>query len=337
MIRLLFFGVMLALAYFPADRGAAHALEPGYLSLEALGADRWRATWRKPAVAGQPMSIEAVLPENCDVPRPPSPRFDGRGFSVTWMVICPGGLAGKRISIEGLEATRTDVLVRYELEQDKGQTMRLTAAETGFDVPEDPSIMTVIRSYITLGIEHILSGIDHLVFVFALLLLIRSWRPLIAAITAFTAAHSLSLTAATLGWVALPPPPVEAVIALSILFLALELVRKRDAEPTLTTRYPWAVAFVFGLLHGLGFAGALREIGLPEGDVPLALFSFNVGVEIGQLMFISVVIAIGLLLARLMPRFAGRAMMPRGIALMGAGYGVGSISAFWLIQRLMLF
>ncbi|MBL4768933.1 MAG: HupE/UreJ family protein [Rhodobacteraceae bacterium] len=321
----------------PANQATGHALEPGYLELKALGGDRWRATWRKPAVGGQPMQIEAVLPQNCDVPRPPAPRFDGRGYSTTWLVICPDGLVGGQITIEGLERTRTDVLVRYELTQGEGQTMRLTASETSFELPKDPSLMMIVSSYVSLGIEHILSGIDHLTFVLALLLLIRNWRLLIAAITAFTVAHSLSLTAATLGWIILPPPPVEAVIALSILFLALELLRARAAAPTLTRRYPWAVAFAFGLLHGLGFAGALREIGLPQGDVPLALVSFNVGVEIGQLTFIAVVVAIALLLARLFPRLARRAMMPRGVAMMTAGYGIGAISVFWLVQRLILF
>lgn len=337
MIRVLVLGLLMALALIPADHARAHALEPGYLALEALGEDSWRATWRKPAVAGKPMQIEAVLPDNCAPSRPPSPRFDGRGYSASWLVTCPGGLADGRIWIEGLDASRTDVLVRYELTRGKGQTMRLTAAETGFIVPADPSILNIMRSYVSLGIAHILSGVDHLVFVLALLLLIRSWRPLIAAITAFTVAHSLSLTAATLGWVVLPAPPVEAVIALSIVFLALELVRDHAGPPTLTLRYPWAVAFAFGLLHGLGFAGALLEIGLPAGDVPLALFSFNIGVEIGQLMFIAVVVVIGLLMARLFPGLAQNAMRPQGAALRVAGYGIGAIAVFWLLQRLILF
>ncbi|MEH6833014.1 HupE/UreJ family protein [Falsihalocynthiibacter arcticus] len=337
MIRLILVGLMLAFFGAPVPSTHAHALEPGYLELEPLEAENWRVTWRKPAVSGRPMPIEAVLPENCAYQRPPSTQFDGYAYISRWTTECVGGLTGNEITIEGLENTNTDVLVRYTLDSGTGQTMRLTARTPSFVIPATPSTFGVFSSYVALGVEHILGGIDHLVFVLALLLLIRNWRPLVAAITAFTVAHSISLVAATLGWVTLPAPPVEAVIALSIMFLASELVQQSKDHQTLTVRYPWAVAFAFGLLHGLGFAGALVEIGLPEGDIPLALFSFNIGVEIGQLMFITVVLSLGYLLLRLAPKIARKALQPQGVALITIGYGIGGVAAFWFVQRLALF
>ncbi|WP_380058963.1 HupE/UreJ family protein (plasmid) [Falsihalocynthiibacter sp. SS001] len=337
MIRLILLGFVLILFGAPLPSVHAHALEPGYLELEPLGAENWRVTWRKPAVSGQPMPIEAVLPENCAHQRAHSTKFDGYAYISRWTTKCVGGLTSNKITIDGLENTKTDVLVRYTLESGTAQTMRLTARAPSFVVPDAPSALGVLTSYVALGVEHILGGIDHLVFVFALLLLIRSWRPLIAAVTAFTVGHSISLAAATLGWIALPAPPVEAVIALSIMFLAAELVQQSKDHQTLTVRFPWAVAFVFGLLHGLGFAGALVEIGLPEGDIPLALFSFNVGVEIGQLMFIAVVLSVGYLLLRLVPKLARKSMQPHSVALISMGYGIGCVAAFWFVQRLALF
>jgi HupE / UreJ protein len=157
-------------------------------------------------------------------------------------------------------------------------------------------------------------------------------RPLIGAITAFTVAHSLSLAAATFGWIIVPPAPVEAMIALSILILAAELAQPPDHGLHLTERYPWAVSFSFGLLHGLGFASALLEIGLPQGDVPLALFAFNLGVEAGQLMFITAVLTTGLFLARL--GVSRAPVLARGsLGLVVTTYGVGALAAYWMIER----
>ena len=209
------------------------------------------------------------------------------------------------------------MLVRYELAPGKAESQRLTAATTGFTVPAPQGRLGVLATYFALGVDHILRGIDHLMFVFALILLVRDRRALVGAVTAFTVAHSLSLAAAALGWIVVPAPPVEAVVALSIMFLAAELVRPAGA-PSLTARFPWVVAFAFGLLHGLGFARALLEIGLPEGEVPLALFAFNLGVEAGQLLFIALVLVVGALLGRLYP-LAGAAALP-GRAGGGSGW-----------------
>jgi hydrogenase/urease accessory protein HupE len=193
--------------------------------------------------------------------------------------------------------------------------------------PEWPITITGIRTYVRLGVEHILFGIDHLLFVLCLLLLVRDIRRLLGTITAFTLAHSITLAAATLGFVRVSATPVEATIALSIVFLASELVRGEAGRSAVTRSYPWLVAFSFGLLHGLGFAGALAEIGLPQGEIPLALFAFNVGVELGQLAFITAV----LLLARLVRVVPLRlpAWAPDT-----AGYAIGAMASFWVFSRL---
>jgi hypothetical protein len=294
---LLLWGLLLA----TAGPAGAHALQPGFLDLKALGDGGWRAYWKVPAAGAGPLPIDAVLPEGCAPRRAETLRFDGSAFVAEWVARCPGGLEGGEIRVEGLERTATDVLVRYELVPGEPESQRLTAASTGFAVPAPQGRTGVVTTYVRLGVDHILRGIDHLMFVFALILLVRDRRQLVGAVTAFTLAHSLSLAAATLGWIAVPAPPVEAVVALSIMFLAADLARPEGRGFGMTGRFPWLVAFAFGLLHGLGFARALLEVGLPEGEVPLALFAFNLGVEAGQLLFIALVLAAGTLLRGLYP------------------------------------
>ncbi len=309
----LFALVLLALSPAP---GRAHELDPGFLDLSRLGGDTWRVFWKVPQARGQPMSLVATLPESC-TPREPSgaPRFDGRSFVWQWVATCPNGIAGGEIAVRGLDATRTDVLVRFETVPGRAQTHRLTSAEIAFRVPQALGVWGVFSTYVSLGVTHILEGLDHLLFVFALLLLIRDWRTLVGAVTSFTVAHSLSLAAATLGWIVVPAPPVEAVIALSIMFLASEYLRPAPVGLRLTERFPWIVSFAFGLLHGLGFARALLDIGLPQGEVPLALLAFNVGVEIGQLLFIAAVLSTAALVKRIYPALLA------AIATRGAGGG----------------
>jgi len=183
-----------------------------------------------------------------------------------------------------------------------------------------------------LGIEHILGGIDHLLFVLALVLLVKGWKRLVGTITAFTVAHSITLAAATLGWVQMPGPPVEACIALSIALVAAELLRTHD-RASLALRWPWLIAFAFGLLHGLGFAGALREIGLPQQAIPLALFFFNAGVELGQLLFIAAVLAFAAAARPIARRFA----RPPAWAWRVPPYAIGGVAGFWVIQRIAAF
>jgi hydrogenase/urease accessory protein HupE len=185
-----------------------------------------------------------------------------------------------------------------------------------------------------LGIEHILSGIDHLLFVLALVLLVHGPRRLLATITAFTAAHSLTLAGATLGWVHVPGPPVEASIALSIVFVASEIVHTRQGRDSVTQHYPWVVAFTFGLLHGFGFAGALAQVGLPQSSIPIALLFFNVGVEIGQLLFVGAVLAVIAVAWRAGQRL--RLSLPAWHWRI-APYAIGALASFWLIERIAAF
>ncbi|WP_425050757.1 HupE/UreJ family protein [Psychromarinibacter sp. S121] len=309
---------------------SAHALDPGYLELRALGQDNWRVTWRAPDIGGRPMPLKVRLPESCGDASPTAPVFDGRAWVSGGIANCPGGLAGGTIHIEGLERSSTDTLVRYELEPGRAQVHRLTATDPAFVVPAEAGVADVLQSYVSLGFSHILGGLDHLLFVLALLMLVSDYRRLFWAVTAFTLAHSITLAAATAGVLNIPSPPVEAVIALSIVFLAYELTLAPDRRDPLTTRAPWLVSFGFGLIHGLGFAGALTEIGLPAGDIPLALFAFNVGVELGQLAFIFAILALGAIARLLLPVLARHANGLRR----GASYAIGSIAAFWVIERI---
>jgi len=311
-----------------------HALQPGYLELRLVDTDQYSILWKKPANRGKPMAIFAVLPENCDQADPPQSVWDGKAYLARWTARCTGGLEGGEIRIDGLDQTSTDVLIRFEFTDGTVESRRLTPGNSSFTVPTIPSRFEVVRTYLVLGFKHILEGIDHLMFVLALLILVKGVRLLIVTVTAFTLAHSLSLVCATLGLVRIPGPPVEAAIALSIMFVASEIMHSRSGNPGLTEKYPWVVAFIFGLLHGLGFAGALAQIGLPQSSIPTALLFFNVGVEIGQLFFIAcvfIIIALGrAIINRInMPKMTWISTVPP--------YVIGSAAAFWTIQRLVNF
>jgi hydrogenase/urease accessory protein HupE len=330
---LILLGVLLAMTA-PAD---SHQLQPGFLDLKALGGDTWQVFWKVPTAGPGPLPISALLPDNC-VPRQAEDlRFDGGAFVAQWTATCPGGLEGREIRIEGLGQTATDVLVRYELSPGRAESQRLTADMTAFSVPKSQGRVGIIGTYFALGVDHILGGFDHLLFVFALILLVRGTRQLIGAVTAFTVAHSLSLAAAVLGWIVVPAPPVEAVVALSIMFLAAELARPERRGPQLGQRYPWIVVFAFGLLHGLGFARALLEVGLPEGEVPLALLAFNVGVEAGQLTFIALVLAAGALLGRFYPPLIQSMTQPGESGLRATSYLIGAVAGVWFVERMAVF
>ena len=222
------------------------------------------------------------------------------------------------------------MIVRVERRDGTSQVERVLPENPRFTVKAPAGSGEVAWSYLVLGIEHILSGIDHLLFVLALLLIVRGGKRIFLTITAFTAAHSITLVAATLGWVHVPGPPVEAMIALSIVFVAAEIVRGSQGKEGLTARAPWLVAFTFGLLHGLGFAGALAEVGLPQKAIPIALLTFNVGVEIGQLIFVAVVLVATAALTRLRP-------MRRAWTPYVAPYAIGAVAMFWVIERVGAF
>jgi hydrogenase/urease accessory protein HupE len=221
---------------------------------------------------------------------------------------------------------QADMLVRIAPQQGDPQALRLTGREPVAQIAVAPMGGQVLETYFVLGVEHILAGWDHLLFVIALVLLIGEWRRVVWAATAFTLAHSLTLAAASLGFVGVPQRPVEALIALSIVFLAIETLKADAQNPSLTARYPWVVAFLFGLLHGFGFAGALSAIGLPQDDIVAALLAFNIGVEAGQLL----VVAVTLGTIAVLRRFALPAVSP---VIRAASYAIGIIGAYWLLDR----
>ena len=241
-----------------------------------------------------------------------------------------GSLTGQTIVIEGLTALQTDVLLLIQLQVGTQHSAILRPSSPEYTIPLEASKLEIAADYWSMGTIHILEGIDHLLFVLALLLIVSGIGRLVKAVTAFTVAHSITLVLATLGLVHMPAAPTEAIIALSILFLAAEIVDQRNGVIGITERYPWVIAFIFGLFHGLGFAGALSEIGVPQHEVPLALFMFNVGVETGQLLFIAAVLGLIALLKRLpltAPQGAWR-LLP---------YSIGGVAAYWTIDRVVSF
>jgi hydrogenase/urease accessory protein HupE len=273
---------------------AADEFRPAYLQLHQVDDTRYDVLWKVPALDESVVfKVAPLFPAGAQATTPVKSIYAGGAVVRRWRMEIEGGLSGKTIEFSNPSGSRLDVLVRLERADGSAQLGRvLLPLEPGFLVTASPGAFEIIRTYTALGIEHILTGFDHLLFVLALVLLVQGARRLVATVTAFTLAHSLTLAAATLGWMEVAGPPVEAAIALSIVFVAAEIVRSRQGRPGLTQRYPWVVAFVFGLLHGLGFASALAEVGLPQLAVPTALLFFNVGVELGQLVFIAVVLAI---------------------------------------------
>jgi hypothetical protein len=308
-----------------AGAAQAHRLSPAYFGLVETEPGRFAAQWKVSISGGLVDVLEPQIPEGCGV--------DGvvRAYVLEDArvqhadLVCTGSLAGRVFTVSGLELTATDVLLRIDNLDGSSFTHRLVPEAPSVVIPEEPGAWEVAATYLVLGVEHILLGIDHLLFVLALVLLVHGIGRLVATITAFTVAHTITLAAATLGFVNPPSAPIEATIALSILFVATELARPQ-AAPTLTTRFPWVVAFTFGLLHGFGFAGALSEVGLPAQAIPLALLFFNLGVELGQLAFIAVVLTGVWMLRRV-------ALEPPAWAPRLAAYVIGSVAAFWVFER----
>jgi hydrogenase/urease accessory protein HupE len=304
-----------------------HEVRPGYLELQQTASETWSVLWKVPAQGDMRLSIHPRFPEACALASEPIAFQANAAYIERTSIACKGGLAGHAIGVDGLSATMTDVLVRSVRADGSVQVARLSPSTPAFVFEAALRPFEVARAYTLLGVEHILRGIDHLLFVLGLMLLVRNKWLLVKTITAFTVAHSITLAAATLGWMRVFQPPVEAVIALSILFLASELAKQHRGDAGLMERYPWIVAFIFGLLHGFGFAGALREVGLPESDIPLALFTFNVGVELGQLLFVGTVLVALAVLRRFLTR------VPAWMHAMPA-YAIGTMASCWLLQRM---
>ena len=322
---------LLLVAGFSANV-SAHQSQPGFLQLTQQDANRhaelWEVLWRAPIYFGKPHPASLQLPSNWKTVSPSTTRRLADSELHRHLVsVDEESIHGSVIRLPGLEATSTDVLLRVVFANGSNSTAIIKPSEPWVTIEGPRSAWQVAWDYTVLGVEHILSGIDHLLFVLALLLIVKGMRTLLITITAFTLAHSITLAAATLGWLWVPGPPVEAVIALSILFLASELVKVNRGQHSLTANYPWLVAFTFGLLHGFGFAGALSQVGLPQNEIPLALLMFNVGVELGQLLFIVLMLALIRTLHKIQykwPQWAHQ--LP--------AYGIGSMAAFWFVERL---
>jgi hydrogenase/urease accessory protein HupE len=306
----------------------AHPLAPSLLEIVEREPGRAEVKWKTPAVVVPGSELRPVLPAHCRPVQYARAEVIETAVVRRWEIACEAPLEGSSIEVSGIASSRADVILRVALADGRLFSSVLTEGRATFVVPARQGAVVVGWRYAVLGFDHIVTGYDHLLFVLGLLLLVRNKGQLVATVTAFTVGHSVTLSLAALGLVAVPSRPVEALIALSILFLAVELARGSDAGPTMMRCYPWALTSAFGLLHGLGFAGALTEIGLPAGEIPLALFSFNLGIEAGQLAFCAVVLLVLAAGRRLRPVKLGRA----GVTT--AAYAIGSLAGFWLVDRL---
>ena len=307
----------------------AHEIRPAYLEIRETSAERYEASWRTPLMSGMRLPVALALPDSARNMSLPVIIERSDAIIERRDVEIPGGLPGKRLRFVGLEATITDVLVRLSFLDGRQLTAMVRPSRPYLDVDPSRGSIEVAKVYGVEGVEHILGGLDHLLFVFGLMLLVRDRWMLLKTITAFTLAHSLTLAAATFDLIHVPAGPLEAAIALSILFLGVEVIRAGQGGTSLAIQWPWAMAFAFGLLHGLAFASGLSMIGLPPADIPLALLAFNVGVEIGQLMFVAGILVLALGIRQLQIR------TPRLVA--GApAYLVGCLGAYWTIDRIAM-
>lgn len=304
----------------------AHEVRPSYLSVQEDAPNEFSVLFKTPMQGDARLALSALFSGRIETVTPIVSHPTGDAMVQTWRMRTLEPLAGQNVLIDGLQNTMTDALVHVVFANGNSWTARLTPSEPSAVIPASQSAWAVFATYVRHGIEHIAFGFDHLLFVSGLMLIVRDWRKLVKAITAFTAAHSITLTCATLGWVTLPSRPVEAMIAISIVMVAAEVVRKERGQLSLAIVRPWMVAFAFGLLHGFGFAGALVELGLPQGDIPLALLAFNVGVELGQLAFIAVLLSAVYAVRQVIA-------IPRQ-AVVASAYAIGIVAAFWSVQRL---
>jgi hydrogenase/urease accessory protein HupE len=310
-----------------ASSVVAHPLDPALLEVRESSTGTVDVLWRLSAsqAAGDPLKV--VLPVECVSLSAPELNRSGARVTVRWSAQCgDGSLVGRQIGVAGLRERGTDAVLRAHLADGRLVQAVLRGDAPTLTIPAQSGRFDVLRDYLRLGFEHILSGPDHLLFVLGLVLLVRGWRRLFWTITAFTAGHSITLSLAVLGVVDISSQPVEVLIAVSIVVVAVELVR--GGRESWIQRFPWSIAIAFGLLHGLGFAGALTEVGLPADEVPLALFAFNVGIELGQLLCVALILAV---MAGLR---AAPVSWPTALQRIPA-YTIGSLGVFWVSERMI--
>lgn len=304
----------------------AHEVRPAYLHIKQAGSDQFKILWKVPTSAGRELSIKPHFPQDFVLKLQSEREFPSSKI-YNYTAEFQGKLSGKIITISNLENTLIDVMINIELENDINHSFLLHPDNPEVTIPVEPDRLSVFFGYIRLGVEHILLGYDHLLFVLVLLLLITNVSHLFWTITSFTSAHSITLGLASLQILTLPSAPVEAIIALSILFLAKEYLTVQNGGTSMTASYPWIVSFTFGLLHGFGFAGALSDIGFPQNQILTALLSFNIGVELGQILFI-IVCLIVMAVIKKSNLFSNDRLLKKIVT-----YGIGSIASFWLITR----
>lgn len=312
-----------------ASAALAHEARPAYLEIRETAANQFSVLWRTPVLSGMRLPILLTIPGARNLKEPTVEELADSLVERRLIDAGPKGLAGRRIEFVGLQVTITDVLVRVEMLDGRKWTTIARPSQPWVEIGASQTWLEVAGNYVVEGVRHILFGADHMLFVLGLLLIVKDRWILLKTVTAFTLAHSITLAIATLGYAEVPVLPLNAAIALSILFLGPEIIRSWRGETSFTISHPWVVAFAFGLLHGFGFASALTSAGLPRPELPLALVSFNVGVELGQLGFIGLILALESSFRVLEVRW------PRWVQAL-PGYTVGSLGAFWTVQRVAL-
>jgi len=321
------FGFLWALGSFRPVQ--AHELQPVYLELRQTGAETYSVLWKVPASRKLESGILLQLPPECKITTTRE-HYTIAGTNIErYDISCPNGLEGRAIAVAGPAAAIADVLIQFSHLNGSVSIFRLTPATSSVTLTAAPGLLAQSLTFINVGVKHILTGVDHLLFVLGLLLIVRDGWMLVKTITAFTVAHSITLAVATLGYASAPLPPLYAAIALSILFLGPEIQRKERGETSLTLRRPWLVAFSFGLLHGFGFASGLTDLGLMHSQIPWALLCFNLGVEIGQLLFVALILSLARSFRTLeisWPRWAQALPV----------YTIGTLGAYWTIQRTVI-
>ncbi|MEJ2472111.1 MAG: HupE/UreJ family protein [Desulfuromonadales bacterium] len=315
--------------FLTVNPAAAHEVRPGFLELRETGESTYSFLWKRPSGGEVEIYIAPIIPQECRLDTPGKQQLTPGAVLIRGTLTCQDGIAGKTITIDGLASTITDVIVRVHHADGRLESHLLKPMNPSVTLGAKTTGWQRAVTYLRLGFEHILLGVDHLLFVLGLLLIVANRWMLIKTVTAFTIAHSITLAIATLGYASAPLPPLNVAIALSILFLGPEIVRRWRGQTSFTIRHPWVVAFAFGLLHGFGFASGLTNMGLPQAEIPLALLLFNIGVEIGQICFV------GLILGLEKSFKVMEISWPRLVEAL-PGYTVGSLGAYWTIQRLMI-